>query len=165
MSKNLIKEKGGVSVLSPFTIFYRVSVALYLGVFISTAVVAEEDISHCNCMVVVGSCEPNIGLQAGKVIVRSSSPQCSKVMWFANETPYITTVIGGVAEEEWESEDIPELKVESCQVCEDSLAEIAEFKEGAEGQFYRYTDPRTGSLRYLELPPANDSGERKLVIP
>ncbi|MFL0795966.1 MAG: hypothetical protein K6L73_00535 [Cellvibrionaceae bacterium] len=139
--------------------------ALVIASATALGALADEDISRCDCSVVMAKCSANIGLSGDNVVIRSDVPQCSQVMWYAGSLPHVTTVLGGLIQQKWPGEWVPELNVQSCQVCKDTMAAKAEFKDGAENRFYRYTDPRTGRLRYLELPPGEGGGNRKIIVP
>ncbi len=136
-----------------------------LGMATAHVALSEEDISRCDCSQVMSQCSANIGLSGDLVVIRSDVPQCSQIMWYAGNLPHVTTVLGGLVQQKWPDEWVPELKVQSCLVCKDTMAVKAEFKDGAENRFYRYKDPRTGKLRYLELPPGDAGGNRKIIVP
>lgn len=75
---------------------------------------------RCDCTTVTASCAASVDAEAGWVTVRSNSEACSRVDYYIDGQPMVSTVVGGESREPWLSRgDDPQILVQSCQVCAD----------------------------------------------
>ena len=86
---------------------------------ISTAHAAS---ARCDCAPdkKLGRCTAEIRQESNWLTIKSNVPQCSQVIWYADEQPNITIVMDGTASQEWLGPtQKPALSIESCEVCTD----------------------------------------------
>ncbi len=78
--------------------------------------------SRCECTSSnwVGDCNARISLKGNWIKLRSSTNQCSRIHWYANEDPQITIVTDGSELVEWLGQDKnPNLSISDCKICKD----------------------------------------------
>jgi hypothetical protein len=92
-------------------------VVLTLGLTACTAALAD---ARCNCSSKVGQCDARVKLEGNRLLISSSVPQCSMVVFHADGQPRVTTVTDGISSEEWLGPSTsPRLEIDSCAVCQD----------------------------------------------
>ncbi len=75
---------------------------------------------RCDCTTITDSCAASVQAEAGWVTVKSNSAACSRVDYYIDGQPMVSTVVGGESREAWLSRGKdPQILVQSCQVCED----------------------------------------------
>lgn len=76
--------------------------------------------ARCNCAKKLGQCEARVKLEGNRLLISSSSPQCSMVTFFTDGHPRVSTITGGISSEEWLGPTPePKIEVDGCRVCED----------------------------------------------
>jgi hypothetical protein len=85
----------------------------------AASTVAQAD-ARCDCAQKLGKCDARIKLEGTRLLISSSAPQCSMVVFHADGQPKVTTVLDGISSEEWLGPaPSPKLAVDSCTVCAD----------------------------------------------
>jgi hypothetical protein len=91
-----------------------------LTVLLAAASPAAQADARCNCTQKLGTCEARVKLEANRLLVSSSAPQCSMVVFHVDGQPKVTTVLDGISSEEWLGPSpSPQLSIDSCTVCAD----------------------------------------------
>lgn len=77
--------------------------------------------TRCDCApsARTGQCRAQISRSGKTITVRSNSPRCSMVTWFADGEPKVTTVTDGRMSEPWLGRGKPKLEVDACFICTD----------------------------------------------
>lgn len=76
---------------------------------------------RCSSSEWVGKCTATISLERNWITVKTNTPQCARVDWYADEHPRVTIVIDGTDTEEWLGPTPrPRLTITDCNVCLDA---------------------------------------------
>jgi len=76
--------------------------------------------SRCDCSQKLGACTAQIKQQGNQILVSSSVPQCSLVVFYADENPHITNIMDGISSGKWLGPTKnPKLTIDSCDICKD----------------------------------------------
>jgi len=90
--------------------------------------------SRCDCSSKIGKCDARVKLEGNRLLVSSSVPQCSMVVFFADGQPKVSSVTDGISSEEWLGPTAsPKLEVDSCTVCADRNYPAAQTPAAPEG--------------------------------
>lgn len=76
---------------------------------------------RCDCTTIVSSCAAHVDARETWIEVTSDTRQCSRVDYFVDGLPFVTTVVEGRGRADWISpRPNPNVQVQSCQVCADN---------------------------------------------
>lgn len=75
---------------------------------------------RCDCEKKLGACTAQIKQQGDQILISSSVPQCSLVVFHADGTPQVTNVTEGISSQVWLGQNKnPQLTIDSCTICKD----------------------------------------------
>lgn len=77
---------------------------LFLSLAVAIPAPAQSwPLTRCRCSSSewVGKCTATIAQERNWITVRTNTPQCARVDWYADEHPRVTVVIDGSDTEEW----------------------------------------------------------------
>lgn len=90
----------------------------------ATSVAAQQQgLTRCQCSYEhwVADCKASVELRGNWFKVTSSTQQCSRVDWYANENPQVTIVADGAEMEQWLGQSPnPKITIQSCKICRDA---------------------------------------------
>lgn len=78
---------------------------------------AYGDDGSCNCSIKKGSCSATASFSTNSVLVKSSSNQCSQIIYSLNGDPGSITIKGGQGSIEWLGQSRPSVSIDSCSIC------------------------------------------------
>lgn len=81
-----------------------------------------QPLTRCQCAQDkwVGKCRAKLQQSGNWITITSNTPECSRVQWYAGETPQTTIVTDGVERTEWLGAKGARLAIESCFICTDA---------------------------------------------
>jgi TonB family protein len=94
---------------------YQASLAAVCGLVFSGNSLAQ---SPCDCTSIIGSCSASVTVQNSFIEVTSDTPQCARVDYVVDGTPFVSLVVDGAARQDRTVQSSsPSVIVQSCQIC------------------------------------------------
>jgi TonB family protein len=107
----------------------RAGIAALAALFFGGHALAQ---SRCDCTRIVGNCQAQAQVQNSFIEVTSNTPQCSRVDYVVDGTPFVTLVTDGTAQEQRAAANqSSSVIVQACQVCFDNSTAAATTAFGA----------------------------------
>jgi TonB family protein len=103
---------------------------------------------RCDCSQIVETCSAEITFDDNEIEIESSEDACSRVDYLIDGQPYSALVVDGEAEFNWEGQpqSSPQIVVENCRVCADSVKGNVKLPEPAAVEEAAAADAQSRSL-------------------
>jgi TonB family protein len=81
--------------------------------------------SRCDCTRIIGNCQAEAQVQSSFIEITSNAPECARVDYVVDGTPFVALVVDGAARASSPSSQSSSVIVQSCQVCFDNSTAAA----------------------------------------